>query len=165
MNRIILGASILAVVLAATVVLLWSGHLRNGSTPAAPARESPALAVQAPKKYVFDIILHEADAIDRLLSRAEKLARERPVPADTGIALVLHGPEVEFFRQKNYARYRAIVDRARRLDRAGIIEVKICRTRMRAHGIQDHEVPDFVEVVPFGPAEVERLKKLGYVSL
>ena len=165
MNRIILGISAVAVLLAAAAVLLWFTQ-RNGVTPqSSPGFEHPSLPAPTANRYVFSIVLHRVDEIDRLLTRAEKLARERPVPAGSGIALVLHGPEVEFFRQRNYRRYQAIVDRARRLDAAGVVEVKMCRTQMQAHGIHDGEIHDFIEVVPFGPAEVERLKGLGYVSL
>ena len=165
MNRIILVSSTVAVLLAAAVVLLWFTQ-RGGATPQTqPGFEHPSLPAQTANRYVFSIVLHSADEIDRLLTRAEKLARERPAPTGSGIALVLHGPEVEFFRQRNYHRYKAIVDRARRLNAAGVVEIKMCRTRMRSHGIGDGEIHDFIEVVPFGPAEVERLKGLGYVSL
>ncbi len=137
-----------------------------GSTsPTQPSFDSPSFAGEVPKKYVFNVVLHKAEEIDQLLTRAEKLAGQRPVSANAGIALVLHGPEVEFFRQNSYARYKPIVDRARRLNQAGVIEIKICRTQMKAHGIEAGEIHDFIEVVPFGPAEIERLKGLGYVSL
>jgi intracellular sulfur oxidation DsrE/DsrF family protein len=163
MKRIILLVSVVAVLLAVGVLALWSVLARD--PPAAPATETAALAPVSPKRYVFSIVLHKAEEIDQLLTRAEKLSGQTPATGEAGIALVLHGPEVEFFRRSNYTSYRNIVDRARRLDRAGVIEVKVCRTQMRDLNIRDAEMPDFVEIVPFGPAEVERLKNLGYVSL
>ena len=162
MNRIILVASGVAVLLAVAALVLWS---TQHSSPTQPGFDSPSFVGEVPKRYVFNVVLHKAGEIDRLLMRAEKLAGQGPVPANTGIALVLPGPEIEFFRRGNYPLYKATVDRARRLGQRGVIEIKMCRTQMRAHSIRESEIPDFIEVVPFGPAEVDRLKKLGYVSL
>lgn len=165
MNRIILVVSSVAVLLAVAALVLWSTQPRETASPTQPGFDSPSIVGEAPKRYVFNVVLHKAEEIDRLLTRAEKLAGQGPVPANAGIALVLHGPEVEFFRQSNYARYKPIVDRARRLNQTGVVEIKMCRTQMRARGIGAGEIHDFIELVPFGPAEVDRLKSLGYVSL
>lgn len=165
MNRIILAVSAVSILLAVATLVLWSSQSRQDASLVQPSFDSPSFAGESPKRFVFNVVLHTADEIDQLLTRAEKLAGQGPISSSAGIALVLHGPEVEFFRQSNYQRYKPIIDRARRLDRAGVIEIKMCRTQMRAQGIGAGEIHDFIEVVPFGPAEVDRLKGLGYVSL
>jgi hypothetical protein len=76
---------------------------------------------------------------------------------------VLHGPEVEFFSSSNYDRYKDIVDQAARLDALDIVDVKICQTMMEVQGIERDDIPSFVEQVPLGPAEVDRLVREGYV--
>jgi intracellular sulfur oxidation DsrE/DsrF family protein len=57
------------------------------------------------------------------------------------------------------------VDRAARLDADGVVEIKICRTEMRSRGIHGDDVPGFIEFVPYGPDEEERLLRRGYVYL
>jgi hypothetical protein len=36
---------------------------------------------------------------------------------------------------------------------------------MRARGIREQDVPGFIELVPYGPDEEERLRRRGYVYL
>jgi uncharacterized protein len=117
-------------------------------------------------RYMFNITLHTTEEIDSLLSRAEQLTKTKhPDASESGIALVLHGPEIAIFTTKNYNRYKNLVDKAERLDADGVIEIKMCQTAMRELGIKEQEIPGFVEFVPFGPDEVERLKHQGYVYL
>jgi intracellular sulfur oxidation DsrE/DsrF family protein len=115
---------------------------------------------------LLNVILHTPEEIGALLSRAEELARARPPAAtDVGIALVLHGPEVEFFARPQYARYKTLVDRAQRLDAARIIEIKICQTEMKSRGLKAADIPEFIEPVPYGPDEIARLQRRGYIYL
>ena len=117
-------------------------------------------------RHLFRVTLHTPMEIEGLLARAEQLARTtRSTDRHDGIALVLHGPEVEIFARKNYAKYRHIVDRAARLSAEGVIEVKMCQTEMRSRAIRDEDVPKFIEFVPYGPDEEERLQRRGYVYL
>ncbi len=130
--------------------------------PAIPPSDSSAPGA----RYLFRVTLHTPLEIEGLLARAEQLARNtRPADRRAGIALVLHGPEVEIFARKNYAKYRHIVDRAARLDADGVIEIKMCQTEMRSRGIGNDDVPGFIEFVPYGPDEEERLQRRGYVYL
>lgn len=120
---------------------------------AAAAEKAPATSPNdstAPgARYLFRVTLHTPLEIEGLLTRAEQLARNiHPVDRRAGIALVLHGPEVEIFVRKNYAKYRHIVDRAARLSAEGVIEVKMCQTEMRSRDIHDEDVPKFIEFVP-----------------
>ncbi len=132
-----------------------------------PARADSGPNAAAPENtahYLFQITLHTPAEIEKLLARAEQLAAtQRPSDRRAGIALVLHGPEVELFARRNYAKYRQLVDRAAKLDADGVIEVKMCRTEMRSRGIREQDVPRFIELVPYGPDEEERLRRRGYV--
>jgi len=144
------------------------------ATLAAGAYVLPAHTDSAPNaatpentgRYLFQVVLHTPAEIEKLLARAEQLAAtQRPSDRRAGIALVLHGPEVELFARRNYAKYRQLVDRAAKLDADGVIEVKMCQTEMRSRGIREQDVPGFIELVPYGPDEEERLKRRGYVYL
>lgn len=117
-------------------------------------------------RMLLNVQLHTAVEIDQLLTRAEKLSgTTRKVDNQPGIALVLHGDEVQIFNHSNKKKYRDLIDKAARLDAEGVIEIKICRQALRSMDINEDDVPGFVEIVPYGPDEEERLKKQGYIYL
>lgn len=153
------------VVLIAGVVAAWLAASLQPRAPASPP--TPAAGITAEDgRYLFRVSLHTPEEIAGLLARAEELAKTRRTnQRDAGIALVLHGPEIEIFTRKNYARFRETVDRAARLDAGHIIEVKMCRTEMKNRGIREEDIPAFIELVPYGPDEENRLRHSGYVYL
>jgi intracellular sulfur oxidation DsrE/DsrF family protein len=110
--------------------------------------------------------VHTVEELERLFSRVEQvLDRPRSGGEQALIALVLHGPEVEFFALKNYTNYKTVVDRAAKLAALGAVDISICQTQMRNYGIAPDEVPSFLHQVPFGPDEVQRLIGEGYVYM
>jgi hypothetical protein len=117
-----------------------------------------------PERVVLDISVHTEEELRVLFDRAGQLAAKlQPAGQQASIVLVLHGPEVEFFSTRNYDGYREIVDQAARLDALDIVDVKICQTMMKVRGIERDDIPPFIEQVPQGPAEVDRLVREGYV--
>lgn len=127
-----------------------------GSTPAADG---------VPDRAVLDVSVHTIEGLRILFDRAEELAMApRPKGEDASVVLVLHGPEVEFFAIKNYDEYRDIVDQAARLDAFDVVDVRMCQTMMGERGIEQNDIPSFIELVPYGPGEVEQLKQEGYVA-
>jgi intracellular sulfur oxidation DsrE/DsrF family protein len=115
---------------------------------------------------VIDVVLHDRKAILNMLQRAETLAMT-PNPAERPrqIALVLHGQEIENFRIKNYSDNRDIVDLAAKLDAFNVIDVRMCNTMMNLLNVEKQEIPAFIEIVPYGPAEVDRLEQQGFIKL
>ncbi len=160
MRRKHIAVLVLITAIAAAAYLLWP---RASSDMAGP----PSISLTEQQgRYLFNVTLHTPEEIARLLARAEQLAQTmRTDDARTGIALVLHGPEIEMFTKKNYQRFQKTVDQAARLNAEHIIEVKMCRTEMRSRGIREEDVPAFIELVPYGPDEEERLRRNGYVYL
>lgn len=168
------GISItLAAGLLVTVVylLMAPGTTRQGNDNAPVASvgpqgipgESSADAIE-PVRTVLDISVHTREELKLLFDRAEQLALEtRPAWRDDRIVLILHGPEVEFFSRRNYEQYKDLVDQAARLDAFDIVDVKICQTMMQVEGIERDDIPAFIEQVPFGESEIERLVGKGYV--
>ena len=144
-----------------------------------PVAESPAVVLPAElepivppatsgtvPQFVADISVHTVEGLEVLFDRIEQLL-DRPRGADEAplIAVVLHGPEVEFFALQSYQQYKGIVDRAAKLSALGAVDISICRTQMRARGIGQDQVPAFLHQVPYGPGEVERLVSEGYVVM
>jgi intracellular sulfur oxidation DsrE/DsrF family protein len=129
-----------------------------------PIGTSPE-ADMVPERTVLGVSVHTIEGLRVLFDRAEELAMiPRPKGGDASVVLVLHGPEVEFFAIKNYDKYKDIVDQAARLDAFDVVDVKICQTMMGVRGIERNDIPSFVELVPYGPGGVERLRQEGYVA-
>jgi len=117
-------------------------------------------------QYVFDVVIHEPEEMEKLLGRIEQLSSSLPAgEQDPSLALVLHGPEIAFFTRMNYTKYMDLVDRAAELDKKGVIDVKVCDTMIRALELENAELPDFVEHVPYGPAEIDRLIQQGFIKM
>ena len=129
---------------------------------------SPVINENEPStaKFVYDVVIHDPKDMDILLGRIESLSLNTPPGKDNpGLALVLHGPEIAFFSRKNYRKYMSLVDRAKSLDKKGIIDVKVCDTMIRELNLEESDLPDFVDHVPYGPAEVERLVNKGFIRM
>jgi hypothetical protein len=115
------------------------------------------------KKLQADVALHTLAELKRLLEQAEKIANsETQYNTDEPIVVVLHGEEIKAFIRSNYRAHKALVDLAARLDAFNIIDVKACKRWMGANGIMVNELPPFVETVPIGLGERDRLEKAGY---
>jgi intracellular sulfur oxidation DsrE/DsrF family protein len=164
MRRKHIAILVLITAIAAAAYLLWP---RASSNVTVPERAAPSISLtEQHGRYLFNVTLHTPEEIAGLLTRAEQLAQSMHTDNPrTGIALVLHGPEIEMFAKKNYPRFRNTVDQAERLDAAHVIEVKMCLTEMRRLGLQKEDIPAFIELVPYGPDEEERLRRNGYVYL
>ena len=115
---------------------------------------------------VIDVVLHDRQAILRMLQRAETLAMTpNPVERPREIALVLHGPEIEHFRISKYSGNQDIVDLAAKLDAFNVIDIKMCNTMMNQLNVDRREIPAFIEIVPYGPDEVDTLQREGFLKL
>jgi intracellular sulfur oxidation DsrE/DsrF family protein len=162
---------VVLIALAGGLLFLFSPGHRETPAVAVPAGDTraslPAPVVRhesPPDRAVLDISVHTLDELRVLLDRAEDLSsRLLETRQDASVVLVLHGPEVEFFSKKNYDRYRDIVDQAARLDALQVVDVKICQTMMTISGVARDDIPAFIEQVPDGRVEVERLRNEGYV--
>lgn len=122
-----------------------------------------------PKKapgYVFDITVQNAEQLNAIFKRADKLKGQFSPNQHGRIALVLHGRELQLFRKQNYKNNSDIVEQARFLDQHNLIDIKACQTAMQSQRIDRSELPDFIEQVPLAPVEIERLEKQqGYTRL
>lgn len=126
--------------------------------------------VEAPQSvapgYLVRIDQNRPEEVEAALLRAEAVYLESlpSLSSPPPIALVLHGPEVEIFFRENYKRYKRIVDLAARLTAFEVVDIKICRTRLRFLEQNETTLFPFVGTVAFGPDEIERLtEEEGYV--
>ncbi|WP_305856323.1 DsrE family protein [Balneatrix alpica] len=138
---------------------MWRALLLLLLSPMLSATE----VAETPPRYLAELSLRSADEISSILQRAEALLEQQgsPFPDYPPITMVLHGEEVGFFTRNNYTQNKALVDLAARLDAFNVIDLRICETWMRDHGIGRGDLPAFVETIPYGPAEEEQLKAQG----
>jgi intracellular sulfur oxidation DsrE/DsrF family protein len=116
-----------------------------------------------PLKLQANIGLHTLTELRELLEQAEGIANgDAEYNTKDPIAVVLHGEEIRAFLRSNYRVNKSLVDLAARLDAFNVIDVKVCKRWMGANGIMVNDLPSFVEPVPFGGAERDRLEAAGY---
>ena len=130
----------------------------------APWGSAKVLEIQYSKqKVVYDTAVSSVAALTSVLDRASYLSViNGSDPFDNKIVIVLHGNEIDFFAIKNYARYKALMDRAQSLTVGGIIEFRMCRIAAQGHGYAPKDIHGFVSMVPMGDAEIVRLQQEGY---
>ena len=127
--------------------------------------KSPPLPIKK-ARFMFSVTLHKREEIDSLLTRADSLSKKMRIKGNkSAIALILHGPEIKLFTRKNYKKNRDIIDKAARLDENNVIQVKVCKTKMKELGIHDEDLPSFMEIIPYAPEEEKKLLHKGYVYL
>jgi intracellular sulfur oxidation DsrE/DsrF family protein len=142
----------------------WTDPQVISSDTGMPQATQPLPQETPPARSVLDITVHTLDELKVLLDRAEQLSTSlKPQGENASVVLVLHGPEVEFFASSNYAMYKDIVDQAARLDAFDIVDVKICQTMMSIQGVARDDIPAFIEQVPLGQDEIDRLVGEGYI--
>ncbi len=129
----------------------WSVQAQQSNPPAGADTES------SEKGYVFDITVQNEQQLDAILKRAEHLKGQFSPDQYGRIALVLHGEELKLFKKSNYQQFMSIVDKARELDSNHLIDIKACQTAMDYLNIEQSDLPDFIEQIPYAPVEIERL--------
>lgn len=115
-----------------------------------------------PNAHLAQLHAHTPEELASILDQAETWANGRSEYPTQPIAIVLHGNEANAFVKQNYAMYRALVDKAARLDAFNVVDIKICETWMGINQVRREQLPPFIDTVPFGPGEEKRLLKAGY---
>lgn len=80
------------------------------------------------------------------------------------VVVVSHGPEVVVWAKKNYAKYKAIVDRAASFAQQGV-RFEICRNDAAALGFKPGDLHGFVHVIPAGPYALAYWQNKGYAYI
>jgi intracellular sulfur oxidation DsrE/DsrF family protein len=112
-----------------------------------------------PLRVVYDVAVDTPEAVDNVLARASHLSNMTGAdPLEGSIVLVLRGNEVAFFAKDEYTRHKQLVERARSLSVGGIIKIRMSELALKVRGMSSGDVHDFIEIVPFGDAEIARLQ-------
>ena len=118
------------------------------------------------KSYLFDVSDHTIEELEALLIRAEEVSQTHPADfEELKIVMILHGPDVDWFTHQNYENNRKLVDLAARLDAYEVIDMKVCEVTMQNRGVEQDDLPAFIESVPYAPVEIDTLLHNGYINL
>ena len=137
------------------------------AAPDAPWGRGQAIEKEYSKqKVVYDVAVGSVAALTSVLDRASFLSQLNGAdPFDSKIVIVLHGNEIPFFAIKNFAKHKALMERAQSLSVGGIIEFRMCRVAARGHGFQPEDIHGFVTLVPMADAEIIALQQVGFAYM
>lgn len=139
----------------------------TAAEPAAPADnvQQPEFSVED-DQYMIDVSKHTQEEFFAFLKRADEIATLKAPDFDQpNIALILHGEDIDWFTKRNYEQNKELVDLAARLDALEVIDLKISEKAMADRGYAEEDIPAFIDRVPFGPDEMQRLQGSGSFQL
>ena len=73
------------------------------------------------------------------------------------IVMMLHGNQAHRFVRPNYEQNKQLIDQTAKLAAYGVLDVKICETWLKGNDYSAKDLFPFVNSVPLGTAELERL--------
>ncbi len=117
---------------------------------------------EAPDGVVFEIVEADEGALEELLPKLrDAIRRLRARFPGTEFAVVSHGRE-EFALQSRYrSEYAEVHEQVRQLV-ADDVPVHVCETHAGWYGVTAEDFPDYVNLAPTGPGQVNLYRDLGY---
>lgn len=138
------------------MLLLSGGVAANTSVEELLARSEPPFGV------VFEIVESDEDALERVLPEVKQaIGLIKARFPETEFAVVSHGRE-EFALQTQYqGEYQAVHEQVQSLV-ASDVPVHVCETHAGWYDVTAEDFPDYVDVAPTGPGQVNLYRELGY---
>jgi intracellular sulfur oxidation DsrE/DsrF family protein len=121
---------------------------------------------EAPPGVVFEIVSSRPDSLKELLPQLHKdikILRNRF--SGLSIAIVTHGSEQFSLMKKQSDKYSNVHKTVKKMVVNDNIDVHVCGTYAEWHGIAPEEFPDYVDVAPEGPAQIDNYTDLDYVLI
>lgn len=114
----------------------------------------------------FIDLMPKTDAeVNLILETLETAINDNQAAGLPPIVMMLHGNQAHRFLRPNYDRNKQLIDQAAKLAAYGVLDVKICETWMKGNDYSAKDLFPFVNSVPLGTAELERLSdEEGYTE-
>lgn len=120
----------------------------------------------APAGVIFAVREYDEDALVWVLPRVEKYMREiRSSHPGISIAMMSHGDELISLSNTRLKEYSSMHKLLKKLVTEESLRFHICGSMADMNGFGVDDFPEYVDVVPFGPSQVEDYLKLGYVLI
>ena len=121
--------------------------------------------IEAPEGIVFEIAEDDDNALDWALPEVIKFSQQlRQKFPGLDIAVVTHGKEefaLQTINQQNDNSVHQYVKNLLSED----IPVHICETHAGWYGVEASDFPDYVDVVPAGPVQIDQYREIGFVVI
>jgi intracellular sulfur oxidation DsrE/DsrF family protein len=148
-----------------TLLLFFFMH---GATQAEEYPEKPDILdivndTSPPSGVIFVIKEYDVDALEWVLPRVEHylFLLHKKLP-ELPVAMMSHGDELIAASTTHKAKYPSMHKLLLKLTKKDGLVFHICNTAARMNGLSESDFPDYVNVVPFGPAQVEDYLAIGY---
>ncbi len=143
-------------------ILIPFSLLCSGAASAKSVKEILALE-EAPPGVVFEILAPNPQQWQRiqprLMGAIESLRSTFP---DLDIAVVSHGNEQFALISENESKFPLLHQGVRELGKSGV-DVHVCETFASWSNVTADAFPDYVDVAPSGPAQINNYVALGYL--
>ena len=117
---------------------------------------------EPPDGIVFEIVEGDERALQELLPKvSDAIQRIRAEYPETEFAVVSHGRE-EFALQTQYQNEYAVIHQQVQSLVSDDVPVHVCETHAGWYGVAAEDFPDYVDVAPTGPGQVNLYRELGY---
>jgi len=146
------------VFIAAVSILLCS----LGTVLANEDVEALLVRTEPPHGVVFEIVEADETALEELLPLVRDAIKQiRSKFPETEFAVVSHGRE-EFALQTRYQSENSEIHQQVQSLVAADVPVHVCETHAGWYGVTAEDFPDYVDVAPTGPGQVQLYQELGY---
>lgn len=147
----------LADLLLTLCMLLFAGHtLANDDVQQLLNRS------ETPEGIVFEIVESDEEALRGILPRIKKAIEQiRERFPQTEFAVVSHGRE-EFALQTEYQQSLPVIHQQVQSLVADDVPVHVCETHAGWYGVTAEDFPDYVNVAPTGPGQINLYIEMGY---
>ena len=117
---------------------------------------------KAPEGVVFEIVEGDELALEQTLPRVRRAIEQiRERFSQTEFAIVSHGRE-EFALQSQYQQSLPEIHQQVKLLVADEVPVHVCETHAGWYGVTAEDFPDYVNVAPTGPGQINLYIEMGY---
>ena len=117
---------------------------------------------EPPHGVVFEIVEGDEGALEEILPKVkDAIERIRAQHPKTEFAVVSHGRE-EFALQTRHQDEYAVIHQEVQSLVADDVPVHICETHAGWYGVTAEDFPEYVNVAPTGPGQVNLYRELGY---
>jgi len=119
-----------------------------------------------PFGVVFEVIESNADELDWVFPRIQKYAESlRQRFPEVGIAVVSHGKEEFGLLKESQNKRKKVHKLVKSLVKDQNITVHVCGTHASWYDKKPEDFPDYINVSPAGPTEIENYMDMGYVHV
>lgn len=118
----------------------------------------------APEGVVIEIVSGDRDLLDEAMPLArDYVTRLRARFPDLEIAVVTHGKEQFALTREHKQDHEQAHATVKELVSIAKVPVHICETYAGMNQIDASQFPDYVDVAPSGPAQINNYRELGYL--